>query len=42
MRNRKRGLRFLLICLLGIFTVAVSYGQAGLIVPILGDKVAPE
>jgi len=42
MKNRKKGLRFLLICLLGIFTVTVSYGQAGLLVLILGDKVATE
>ena len=42
MKNRKKGLRFLLICLLGIFTVPVSNGQAGLLVLILGDKVATE
>jgi hypothetical protein len=38
----KRGKRFLLICLLGIFTLPASYGQAGLLVLIFGDKVASE
>jgi hypothetical protein len=37
----KRGKLFLLTCLFGIF-VNASYGQAGLIVLILGDKVATE
>ena len=34
--------RFLLIYLLGIFTLSASYGQAGLLVLIFGDKVATE
>ena len=38
----KKGKRLLLICLLGIFTLSASYGQAGLLVLIFGDKVASE
>ena len=37
-----RGKRLLFICLLGIFTLPASYGQAGLLVLIFGDKVASE
>lgn len=42
MKNKKRGQRLLLGCLLGIFAVSSGYGQAGLIVLIVGDKVATE
>ncbi len=42
MKTKKRGPRLLLMCLLGIFSMSVSYGQAALIVLILGDKVATE
>jgi hypothetical protein len=38
----KKWKRLLLICLLGIFTVSASYGQAGLLVLIFGDKVASD
>lgn len=34
--------RFLLIYLLGIITLSASYGQAGLLVLVFGDKVASE
>jgi hypothetical protein len=40
--GKKNVKRFLLICLLGIFTLPASYGQAGLLVLIFGDKVATE
>jgi hypothetical protein len=40
--DMKKAKRFLLICLLGIFIMPASYGQAGLLVLILGDKVATE
>jgi hypothetical protein len=38
----KKGRKYLLIFLLGIITLSSSYGQAGLLVLILGDKVATE
>jgi len=38
----KKGKRLLLIFLFGIFILSSSYGQAGLLVLILGDKVATE
>lgn len=38
----KKVKRLFLIFLLGIYTVSTSYGQAGLLVLILGDKVATE
>jgi hypothetical protein len=38
----KKGKRLLLILLFGIFTLSASYGQAGVLVLILGDKVATE
>lgn len=38
----KKGKRLLLICMLVIFTIPLSYGQAGLLVLIFGDKVASE
>ena len=42
MKSTKSLQRFLLSCILGIFTMSVSYGQAGILVLILGDKVATE
>jgi hypothetical protein len=42
MKHTKSLQRFLLTCVLAIFTMSVSYGQAGLLVLILGDKVATE
>jgi len=42
MKKKKSSKRFLLICLLGLLTVAESYGQASIIVLLLGDKVASE
>jgi hypothetical protein len=38
----KKTKRIILICLLSIITLSASYGQAGLLVLILGDKVATE
>jgi hypothetical protein len=38
----KKGKKHLLFCLLAVFTFSASYGQAGLLVLILGDKVATE
>jgi hypothetical protein len=40
--DMKKAKKFLLICLLGIFMIPASFGQAGLLVLILGDKVATE
>jgi hypothetical protein len=42
MKVKKTGQRLLLLSLLSCFTSAISYGQAALIVLILGDKVATE
>lgn len=42
MKTIKNGQKLLLICLMCIFSGSVSYGQATLIVLILGDKVATE
>ena len=42
MKSTKSLHKFLLSCILGIFTMSVSYGQAGILVLILGDKVATE
>ena len=42
MKIRKSGRRLLLLSILSSITMAVSYGQAALIVLILGDKVATE
>lgn len=42
MKIRKLWQRLLLLSILSSFTMAVSYGQAALIVLILGDKVATE
>jgi hypothetical protein len=42
MKRTKSLQRLLLSCILGIFTMSVSYGQAGVLVLILGDKVATE
>jgi hypothetical protein len=42
MKNNKRIQRFILIFLLISCTVCSSYGQAGLIILLLGDKVASE
>jgi len=42
MKNTKSLQRFLLSCILAIYTMSVSYGQAGVLVLILGDKVATE
>jgi hypothetical protein len=38
----KKTKRIIFICLLSIITLSASYGQAGLLVLILGDKVATE
>jgi hypothetical protein len=42
MKIRKHGQRLVLLTLLSTLTMAISYGQAALIVLILGDKVATE
>jgi hypothetical protein len=42
MKSKKSLQRSLLTCVLAIFTLSVSYGQAGILVLILGDKVATE
>lgn len=42
MKIKKTSQRLLLLTLLSCFTAAISYGQAALIVLILGDKVATE
>ena len=42
MKIRKEGQKLVFLCLLCIFSVSASYGQATLIVLILGDKVATE
>ena len=42
MKIKKSGQRLILVSLLSSFTMAISYGQAALIVLILGDKVATE
>jgi hypothetical protein len=42
MKNTKSFQRILLSCILGIFTMSISYSQAGILVLILGDKVATE
>jgi hypothetical protein len=42
MKVKKLGQRLFLLSLLSYFTIAISYGQAALIVLILGDKVATE